>query len=511
MTDRSASRALLGRGSIYTIATALQLAGALLVQPLLSRLLPKPDLGVTVVAVVVTATLGLLISLGLPGVITREYFQGGAEGKGAGVGPLVTLSIAVSILFGAVAFGAGWLWAAPLGGFTAPLMIATGTAVSYSVIVTGQAVQRARNEAGRFVLVVGINVLGGQVLGLGAILLVERTATAYLLGVAAGSLIGAALGLYWARPSLAGLTDKAALRGWFAFALPTVPHMAALYLMTAGDRYIVKASNGDVASADYGMAYLAGALGITLVAATNNAWAPLIYGTPDDRRWQVLATMTQDILRLAAIVAAGLAMTAPVALWIITDPKRFDVVALTPVVAITALATVPYVLYLASAHVLFWTGRTTPLIWITPTAVVLSLAAKALVLPEFGFEGLAVVTVASYALLALLVGSVRRKLAEVPWRRRWPELVGAAALCVLGAYLPPGWIGNSVRAVVTVALLGLLVLVARQLKADRKSALGSAGSGSEGQQSTSVPDGQPPTADAEAQPPAGVTKAGQKP
>ncbi len=323
MTDRSASRALLGRGSVYTVATALQLAGALLVQPVLSRMLPKGELGIAVVAIVVTATVGLVISLGLPSAITREYFQ--RDGKDAAVGPLITLSIAVSVVLGGVVFVAGWLWALPLGGFTAPLMIATLTAVTYSVIVTGQAVQRARNEAGRFVLVVGINVLGGQLLGLAAILLIERTATLYLLGVAAGSVIGAALALFWARPSLRGLRDRALVRGWFAFALPTVPHMAAMYLMTAGDRYIVQSIEGPHASAEYGLSYLAGALGITLVAATNNAWAPLIYGTAEDRRWQVLATTTQDMLRLGAIVASALAMCAPLALWIITDPKEFDI------------------------------------------------------------------------------------------------------------------------------------------------------------------------------------------
>jgi O-antigen/teichoic acid export membrane protein len=471
VTDRSASRALLGRGSVYTLATAMQLAGALLVQPVLSRMLPKDEFGVTAIGIVVTATLGLLITLGLPGVITREYFQGGSEGNGAGVGPLITLSIAVAVLCGAVAFGAGWLWAAPLGGFTAALMIATVTAVSYSIIVTGQAVQRARNEAGRFVLVVGINVLGGQLLGLAAIMLISRTATTYLLGVAAGSLVGAALALYWARPSLYGVGDKEALREWFAIALPTVPHMAALYLMTAGDRYVVQSIGGEVANAEYSLAYLTGALGITLVAAANNAWAPLIYGTPDDRRWTVLATTTQDMLRLAAIVASGLAMAAPLALWIVADPDKYDIAELTPVVALTALATVPYVLYLASAHVLFWTGKTTALIWITPVAVALSLVAKALVLPEFGFEGLAIVTVASYGLLALLVGSVRRRLAEVPWRRRWPEFLGAGVLCVAGGYLPPGWVGNSVRVAVIVGLVGLLLLVLKQLQADRKSAL----------------------------------------
>jgi O-antigen/teichoic acid export membrane protein len=230
--DRSASRAMLGRGSVYTIATAFQLAGALLAQGPLTRLIPKAEYGAASLGIVVTATLGLLIGLGLPGVVTREYFRGDARSTA----PLVTLSALVAVALGGVAFVAGPLWAAPIGGFTTPLMIGTATAVSYSVIVTGQAVQRARNEAGRFVFVVALNVLGGQLAGLAAAYWIDRSATAYLLGVAGGSVVGAVLALYWARPSFAGLGDPAAIRGWFAIALPTVPNMGALFVMSGGVR-----------------------------------------------------------------------------------------------------------------------------------------------------------------------------------------------------------------------------------------------------------------------------------
>jgi O-antigen/teichoic acid export membrane protein len=473
MSDKAASRALLGKGSIYTLATVAQLAGGLLVQPALTRLLTKPEFGVAALGVIVTATVGLIITLGLPAVITREHFMKTEEG-GHGAGPVVTLSVVFAVLLGGVAFLAGPLWA-PDGEFTAPLMIATGTGVSYAVIVACQAVQRAREEAGRFVLVVVLNVLGGQVAGLVAAWVIERSATVYLTGVAAGSVVGALLSLYWARPTLDGLRDRAALRRWFSVALPTIPHLAALYLMTAGDRFIVTELLGKAPNAEYSVAYLVGALGITLVAAANNAWAPLIYGTADERRWQVLATTTQDMLRVGVVVAGGLAMTAPLALWIVAPAGKYDLPALVPVVALTALATVPYVLYLASAHVLFWTGKTRALMWITPLAVAVNLVAKALVLPRWGFVGAAVVTVVAYGLLAVLIGSARRTLADVRWRRRWPELCVATVLCVAGAMIPDGPVGYLLRGLLTLGLVAALGLVARQLMADRRSALAAAG------------------------------------
>ncbi|MDQ1653565.1 MAG: hypothetical protein QOI35_2765, partial [Cryptosporangiaceae bacterium] len=466
--DRSASRALLGRGSIYTLATAVQLAGAVLVIPALTRVLPKDELGIATVGVVITATIGLLLAAGLPGAITREYFQG-PEGE-RNVGAMVTLSAGLSVLLGGVAFALGPLWAGPLHGFRPAFMVATATAITYSVIVTGQAVQRARNQPGRFVLVVALNVVGGQLLGILLVLTVSRTAVAYLAGIAVASVAGAVLSLVWCRPSIRGLGDRVALKRWFAIALPTVPHMAALYLMTAGDRYIVLHGLNEGGAAEYNVSYQVGALGITLVAAANNAWAPLIYGAPEKTRWQTLAITTADMLRVAAIVAAGLAMAAPLGLWLAAPSGKYDVGALTPVVALTALATVPYVLYLASAHVLFQRGRTVALIWISPLAVLASLAVKAVVLPRFGLAGIALVTAVAYGLLATLVGWERRKLATVPWHRRWPEFVGAAVLCVAGALIPLTWAGAAVRVVITIALLALLARTGKHLLADRKSA-----------------------------------------
>ena len=384
--DRSASRALLGKGSFYTLATAAQLTGALLVQPVLSRALSKAEMGRVSLAIVVTALLGLLLTLGLPAVVTRQYFR---SDERVGVRPLVGLCVWLAVVLGLGAFALGPLWAAELGGFDLPLVLGTATAITFSMIITGQAVQRARGQAGKFVLVTAVNVLGGQLVGLVAVFTVSRGATAYLMGVGVGSIIAASMSLVWARPSFTGWQDKAALKEWFGIALPTVPHTAALYLMTAGDRFVVQIQRGNEATAAYSLAYLAGALGITLVAAANNAWAPLVYGAPEKRRWEVLAVTTEDMLRVGAIIAAGLAMTAPLALAVVADPSKYDVPSLVPVVAITAFATVPNVLYLASAHVLFWTGRTTALLWITPLSVALNLAAKAVVLPKYGFVGAA--------------------------------------------------------------------------------------------------------------------------
>jgi O-antigen/teichoic acid export membrane protein len=68
-------RALFARGSIYTAATVLQLSGALLLLPAITRVLSPREYGVVAVAVIVQQLLGFLAGLGLSGVITRDYFR----------------------------------------------------------------------------------------------------------------------------------------------------------------------------------------------------------------------------------------------------------------------------------------------------------------------------------------------------------------------------------------------------------------------------------------------------
>jgi O-antigen/teichoic acid export membrane protein len=487
MNERAASRALLGKGSVYTVATAAQLLAALLAQPALTRLLDKPDYGRAALGVVVTQLVGMVVTAGLPAVVTREHF---IRRNGPGAGTLVTMSVLVAVGLGGLVMLTGPLWAAPFGGFDAPMAVAALSGVAFAIIQSGQALQRARGEAGRFVIVAASNALGGQLLGVAIATWVLRSAVGYLAGVGIGMAAAAALCTLWARPSFRGITDRLAVRRWFAVALPTIPHLIAMYLMQAGDRGVITALRGDAANAAYTVAYLTGSLGIVLVNAANNAWAPLIYGAPEESRWSVLAGTTRDVLRLGAIGAVGIALGAPLGLAIIGDPGKYDLGPLVPVVAVTALATVAIVFYLSGVHVIFWTGRTKPLLWIAPVAVAVNLAAKSTVIAltgeEAGFVGVAVVTVLSYGLLAVLVQWSAGRLAAVPWRGRWWPVAFAAVGCAAGALLPGGGaVGWSTRGAGVAVVAALAIREVRMVVGWRRS--GSGGDGSPAPVETATP------------------------
>jgi O-antigen/teichoic acid export membrane protein len=316
----------------------------------------------------------------------------------------------VSLVVVAIVLLLGPLWSAPLGGFTLPLALGTTTGAATAVVIAAQALLRAEGQARRFVLLV-LGVVGGQLLGVAGALLISPSASVYLTGLLVGASAAALAAVVWTRPTLAGWrADRERLRSWARIALPTIPHSCALFLLAAGDRLVIEAQRGDAGVAGYALAYQIGALGISVIAAANNAWAPMIYAASDEKRWALLASTTRTMLAVAAGLTVLIGVTAPISLWLLADPSKYSISALVPVVAVTALATIPYTLYLASAHVLFWSGRTTPLLWITPLAVAANLLAVALLLPYWGLVGAAFLTVAAYALLAALVYLERRRI-----------------------------------------------------------------------------------------------------
>ncbi|MDQ3866670.1 MAG: hypothetical protein M3304_07550, partial [Actinomycetota bacterium] len=105
-------RALLARGTLYTLATALQVSTAVLVLPAVTRLLPANEYGVVAVAVVVQLVLGLAGSAGFPETLPSTYFRTADGPERART--LVTVAFVTSFLVVLLAEATGALWSASL-------------------------------------------------------------------------------------------------------------------------------------------------------------------------------------------------------------------------------------------------------------------------------------------------------------------------------------------------------------------------------------------------------------
>lgn len=465
--DATPARMLFGRGSIYTIAFGAQLSAGLLLLPVITRVLGPGQYGVVAAGAIVLQLLTYVAGAGLPGAVTRFYFDD--DGGPDKARFLITASGVAGVILVTCAELTGSLWSGLFSGieYGGAFRIAVWAALPNVVLLAAQSQLRARDQAGRFVTLAIIAAVGSQLIGLTIALATDRTAEAYFLGVLIAYVLAALTAVILTRPSLSG--DISTLRSALALGLPTVPHTLAMLVIAAGDRVVIERLEGVEALGRYQVAYVIGGLGLVLVGALNNTWAPMIHASDEERRWRLLGDTTLSVARVAAIVAAGIAIAAPIALGI-AAPESYEPETLIPVTAIVAASVMPYVLYLSRVHILFQEKRTGLLAWATPVVAVVNIWANLLLVPRLGLEGAALATVGSYALLAWIVSYRARRIVRVrfPTRQVATLFVAGASVVAVSALLTGSGVLYGIRLTAGLALLaGLASVVRRDVRLPR--------------------------------------------
>lgn len=466
-------RALFGAGGVYTVGRLFQLLAGVLVVPVLTRALGPRDLGTVAAALVVVQLLAMLSAAGLPAALTRVAVDPGGREHAKGI--VLTVLVLAAPTAG-IAHLTGPMWSSMFNDleYGTAAQLAVLTAVPLAVLAAAQSVFQAQRRAARFVATTLLATAGGQALGLALVFAdADRSPSRYLAGNLIASSLAAMLAVGFTGLSTGALRDRRPLRTAFAIGLPTVPHLLGLYLLAAGDRVVIERLRGLDDVGRYQVAYALGTLGLVALTALNNAWAPLVYGAPDERRWTDLADTSSVLTHLAALAAAGLAFGAPLVVRV-AAPAEYDHHLLATTSAIVGLAVVPYVAYLARVHVLFQTGRTRSLAVITPVTGLGNVLLNLAVIPVAGLPGAACVTVATYTAQALLVHQRSTRMAAVAWNlredaRSW---AAAASLVVIGASVPGTGPWLALR---TVAATGFtLAVILRIVRLLRPVAMGPA-------------------------------------
>lgn len=467
-----ALRSLVREGPLYVVATALQLVAATVALPLVTRQLDPSAYGVVATAFIVMQTLGLVATLGLPAAVTREYFL--TEDPVAGRRRAVQVAFAavgLSVVVVGVVHLLGPVWAPMLFdevGYGATLRLAVWSAVPAAAVLSAQAVLRATRSAGRFVVMSLVGAVGGQVLGVA--MLVHRPEPAwYIGGVAAASCLAGVLGMWWSRPDRFELPDPGLVRRALRVGLGTVPHGLAIVLLAIGDRVVIERLRGLEAVGRYQVGYAVGTLGIRLLVAVNNAWAPIVYAARPADEQRVLDATTARVTQLAAFAAAGLAITAPILLTAMA-PESYRPADLADITAVAALTAVPYASYLASSQLIMKAGTTAVLAWAGPLCAVANLVLVAGLVSVLGLSGAAMASVVTYGLLAGIIRWRTGALGQTQWRvRPVAGAYAAASVVVAAAVVLPvdgSWLGLRAAAGTVLALW----LVARLVLAGRRPA-----------------------------------------
>lgn len=429
-SSSEAAANVLGRGSLYTIATLIQLVAWILIIPLLTRTVNPEQYGTITAALVVQTVLGTVAAVGSQASIARIYFR--RQGP-AGARALIGATAVAAVTLALVAELTGPLWSGVFEGleYGAALRLAILSAIPVAVVVAAVTFLQAAGRIRAYILTVAVATVGAQGLGL-LLVLLDGGAVGYLAGVTAGFYAAMAIGWLAAGVDFGPLRPRSGgrdlLRGAAWVALPTIPSSLALYLLSAGDRIVVERLEGLSAAGSYYIAYAIGSLGIFLVSALNSAWGPILFGSEEEHRWSVLADSAVEVARVVALASAALAIGAPIALEVFA-PADYDISGLGTVSALVAVSGIPYLWYITSYNVILWLGRTGVLAFATPVSAAVNIALCALLIPPIGLEGAALATLLAYALLAFITWWRARSLATIPWDLR------ALAVAVLPVFV----------------------------------------------------------------------------
>jgi peptidoglycan/LPS O-acetylase OafA/YrhL/O-antigen/teichoic acid export membrane protein len=439
-----ALRRLFGRGSIYTLVLAIQMSVGLLVLPVVTRLLSPAAYGRVAAGLVVLLVISVVGAAGLPEAASRAYFTESDGHRAAHRLIVATLFIAVAVALVLELTGTEW---APLLGVRYPgvLRLAVWGGAAGSVMLGTQTLLRVMDRVWAFLSVSLLASVGGQGIGLG-LTIAFRTPTAYMAGLVIGTGLAVVLGLALTGALRCGVPKLRELQRGLRMGAPFVPHSLASYLVASADRVAILAVLGLAAAGRYQVAYAIGGIGIALAIALNQAWLPLLLGTAEERRWEILTATSRSVHLIAAFVAATIALSAPLAL-LVAVPGSYGRAALVPVSAIVAFSVLPYVTGATYSQVLFLTGKTRLFALAAPLAAVVNIALNIALLPVIGLVGAAVATVVAYAVLPAVFAPAAFRIVALSAALRdalcaW---LIATPFVIAGALLPATPVGVTLR------------------------------------------------------------------
>ncbi len=461
-----ASRDVLGRGSLYTLASAAPILAAVIVTPFVTRILGAREYGVVAIALVIIPVVMMLAGLGMPAAVTRH---GILERSGVGgARALVVQGTALSAIVIAVGAAAGPWWAPAVTGveWRPALAYALVAAGGFVVVTNSQAFLRVLDRPLSFAALAAVAALGGPLAGLALLHVGGADADGYVAGLLTGYLVAAAAGIVLTLRGGRWRPERGDLRRALRLGMPTVPHQVALFLSNGALVLVATQALGVAGGGRLQLALLLGSAPAMVTAALNNAWAPVIYRTEPQQRGAALERTARDVAGLTAVLAGGVAVLAP---WLmrVLAPASYAPTELVAAVGVAAIGSVLSVAYLANVHLVFASGRSAGLALVTPISLTVAVALAVLVSASGQLTAVAAGFPVAYLALALGTAWLRRQVSGTQWSEGsmlGPLLVGVV-VCALGALLPAAGAAALLRLPVAAALgAGFVVIVIRVMR-----------------------------------------------
>ena len=365
-------------GNIYLLGAVGQGLGPIFLTPFLTRQLTPQEFGQVTYVTAVAAVIGVILSLGLPIVISRSYVLASKS--------RVTISSWNKALVGIYLSFAVILFILNLNNFLV-LTAILSISLTFGMIQLLLPFTRARNQSTVFVSISIIGtLLPGLVIIISGFWQVQDNPTQVLN---LGSIISSIIVLLLVKDFHLSRTinKKYNLINSIKTGLPILPHMLAMIALVNVDK-IIFGRYLDIESSGYiQIMMLVGTAPIMILSALNHAWLNQVLQSLKSNKNKAYKSIN-DIVSKLFIICFILLFVIIIFLNIILEilnpyilSNRID----TQVVVLSASASTLYVIYLANTHVLTWAKKFWILAFSTPISVLVQSIVIYLTLEDLGF------------------------------------------------------------------------------------------------------------------------------
>lgn len=265
-------------------------------------------------------------------------------------------------------------------------------------VFTQIAIQRERS--GLLLAVTAARALGAVVLSL--LLIAAYDNDKYLAILYADALSGAAITvglLYWVWPNVKWRIEWKVLRAALSYALPLIPYMLSLTLLSQFDRVMIDREFGKAAAGLYSLSYNAGILVVMIVTAMLNAVNPRFFALMGEQRYGQVIEESRAAYTVAALCTATIVLFGEELGQAVLPSEYRDAFDLIPVVAIGGLASVIFQIW---GRVIGYSNKTYLITVAAVVATVVKIGLNIWLMPIYGYKVCAVTTIAAYLVFSIV-------------------------------------------------------------------------------------------------------------
>ncbi len=425
---RSELRGLVGATFAYVLPLLLGRGLSVLILPLYTAAMSPEDYGVVGMAATVTPLVATVLGFGLQSTIMRLHFKfEKSEERRSFYGTVVVFQLVGPLLISLALELAGR--GGGLDGMFVSLpfhphlelVLWQSYLLCFPNIGLAMLVVRERARAATLLSIVNSVIQVG--LTVGFVIVLRRGAVGQLEANVIAGASQAAISLGVASRFIAFRFSWPMLRRALAFGVPLVPHLLGNWALLASDRWILERFVSATELGLYSLGYTVGSLAGMINGAVAKAIFPVVNRKLTEGGVEAAAVPRLGTMSLVAIAVPGLglALVAEEALQLLTPPSYHGAAAVVPWVVVGfAFVNV----YKLASQGTFFALKTVWVPILTVIAALVNVGLNLFFIPRFGYLAAAVTTAVSYALLALLHGTMAQRVLKVGWPYlRWGGLL----------------------------------------------------------------------------------------